>query len=251
MITYIFDGTKNGLFTCIFESFYAREIPDDVSNEAYQTGLFDINKTIMTDKEKAERVCASLRKCRTVNILSDVTYAFRSGEKNRFTVIFNYIRKAVEYKNNDISTAFSLPESLAFFDLKKRIGTEIHRFKGFLRFMESADGYFYACFEPDNDITDLLAPHFKARMKSPFVIHDVKRNVIALCNGSDFKIIRNPAQNVTVYLSEEEEKFRNLWKTYYKEITIEERKNTRLMRAFLPERYWKYLSEKQENIDDF
>ena len=88
-------------------------------------------------------------------------------------------------------------------------------------------------------------------MKSPFVIHDVKRNVIALCNGFDFKIIRNPAQNVTVYLSEEEEKFRNLWKTYYKEISIEERKNTRLMRAFLPERYWKYLSEKQENIDDF
>lgn len=81
MITYIFDGTKNGLFTCIFESFYAREIPDDVSNEACQTGLFDINKTIMTDKEKAERVCASLRKCRTVNILSDVAYAFRSGEK--------------------------------------------------------------------------------------------------------------------------------------------------------------------------
>lgn len=39
--------------------------------------------------------------------------------------------------------------------------------------------------------------------------------------------------------------------TYYKEISIEERKNTRLMRAFLPERYWKYLSEKQENIDDF
>ena len=224
MITYIFDGTKNGLFTCIFESFYAREFPDDVSNEACQTGLFDINKTIMTDKEKAERVCASLRKCRTVNILSDVTYAFRSGEKNRFTVIFNYIRKAVEYKNNDISTAFSLSESLAFFDLKKRIGTEIHRFKGFLRFMESADGYFYACFEPDNDITDLLAPHFKARLKSPFVIHDVKRNVIALCNGSDFKIIRNPAQNVTVYLSEEEEKFRKMnrnFKTYGKH-TIKE-----------------------------
>lgn len=251
MITYIFDGTKNGLFTCIFESFYAREIPDEITSEICQTGLFDTNKTIRTDNGKAERVIACLRKCKTANILSDVTYAFRSGEKNKFTVIFNYIRKAVEYKNNDISTAFSLPESLTFFDLKKRIGTEIHRFKGFLRFMESADGYFYACFEPDNDITDILVPHFKARLKSPFIIHDVKRNVLALCNGSDFKIIRNPAQNVTVYLSEDEQKFQDLWKTYYKGINIKERKNTRLMRAFLPERYWKYLSEKQENIGDF
>lgn len=251
MITYIFDGTKNGLFTCVFESFYAREIPDEVCNEARQTGIFDINKAIKTDDVKAERVIACLRKCRTANMLSDVAYAFRSGEKNKFTVIFNYIRKAVEYKNNDISTAFSLPESLAFFDLKKRIGTEFHRFKGFLRFMESADGYFYACFEPDNDITDILVPHFKARLKSPFVIHDVKRNIIALCNGSDFKIIRNPTHNVTVYLSDDEQKFQDLWKIYYNGINIKERKNTRLMRAFLPERYWKYLSEKQENIGDF
>ena len=239
------------MITCIFESFYAREIPDAITSEICQAGLFDTNKTIRTDNGKAERVIACLRKCKTANILSDVTYAFRSGEKNKFTVIFNYIRKAVEYKNNDISTAFSLPESLTFFDLKKRIGTEIHRFKGFLRFMESADGYFYACFEPDNDITDILVTHFKARLKSPFIIHDVKRNVLALCNGSDFKIIRNPAQNVTVYLSGDEQKFQDLWKTYYKGINIKERKNTRLMRAFLPERYWKYLSEKQENIGDF
>lgn len=251
MITYTFDGTKNGLFTCIFESFYAREIPKDVTDEACQTGLFDVNKTILSNNEKAERVISCLRKCRTPNILSDVAYAFRSGEKNKFNVIFNYVRKTVEYKNNDISTAFSIPESLAFFDLKKRIGTEIHRFKGFMRFMESDEGYFYACFEPDNDITDILVPHFKARLKSPFVIHDVKRNVIALCNGSDFKVIRNPIQNVTVYLSDEEQKFQDLWKTYYKGININERKNTRLMRAFLPERYWKFLSEKQEVIEDF
>ncbi len=251
MITYIFDGTKNGLFTCVFESFYARKIPDKVTDEARQTGLFDSNKIIITDNEKAEKVAACLRKCKTGNILSDVAYAFRSGEKNKFNVIFNYIGKAIEYKNNDVSTAFSLPESLAFFDLKKKIVAEIHRFKGFLRFMESDDGYFYACFEPDNDITDILVPHFKARLKSPFVIHDVKRNVVALCNGSDFKIIRNPTQSVTVYLSEDERKFRNLWKTYHDGINIKERKNTRSMRAFLPERYWKYLTEKQDIIDDF
>lgn len=251
MITYFFDGTKNGLFTCVFESFYKKEIPDNITDDNCQTGFFDTNKTIATDKEKAERVIACLRKCKTANILSTVTYAFRSGEKNKFNVIFNYVRKAVEYKNNDISTAFSLSESLAFSDLSKRIGTEIHRFKGFLRFMESEDGYYYACFEPDNDITDILVPHFKARLKSPFVIHDVKRNIIALCNGSDFKIIRSPARNVTVYLSEDEQKFQNLWKTYYNGINIKERKNTRSMRAFLPERYWKYLSEKQEIIGDF
>ena len=136
MITYIFDGTKNGLFSCIFESFYAREIPDDVSNEACQTGLFDINKTIMTDKEKAERVCASLRKCRTVNILSDVAYAFRSGEKNRFFYEYHWknaressmIDGGMQQKAKQISRAGkSIPHKrrkFPFYEQRKEIHME-------------------------------------------------------------------------------------------------------------------------------
>ncbi len=251
MTTYIFDGTKNGLFTCVFESFYKKENPDEVTDGNSQSGFFDINKTIITDEKKAERVSACLKRCKTKYLSSDVNYAFRSGDKNKFTVIFAYIKKAVENKQRDISTAFSLPETLAFHDLKARIQYETHRFKGFLRFMESEEGYFYACYEPDNDITDLLAPHFRDRLKSPFAIHDVKRNVIALCDGKSIKTISGAATGVTVFLSAEEEKMQELWKSYYKSINITERKNTRQMRAFLPERYWKHLSEKQENIGDF
>lgn len=251
MTTYFFDGTKNGLLTCIFESFYEKRIPDDVTTECVQCGLLDEIVTIKTDNEKAERVYKCLKNCKTKYLVSDFNLTFRSGEKSRFKVIFDYLNVAISNKNIDVSKAFALPEIQAFTDLKNRIYTETHRFKGFLRFMETEKGFYYACYEPDNDITELLVPHFTARLQSPFIIHDIKRNILALCDGKRYKILNGGDNGVTVFMSESEEIFLDLWQQYYKSINIEERKNLRQMRNYMPERYWKNLSEKQEKTEDF
>lgn len=251
MTTYFFDGTKNGLLTCIFESFYEKRIPDDVTTECVQCGLLDEIVTIKTDNEKAERVYKCLKNCKTKYLVSDFNITFRSGEKKRFKVLFDYLNIAISNKNIDVSKAFALPEIQAFTDLKNRIYTETHRFKGFLRFMETEKGFYYACYEPDNDITELLVPHFTARLQSPFIIHDIKRNILALCDGKRYKILNGGNNGVTVFMSESEEIFLDLWQQYYKSINIEERKNLRQMRNYIPERYWKNLSEKQEKTEDF
>ena len=251
MTTYFFDGTKNGLLTCIFESFYEKRIPDDVTTECVQCGLLDEIVTIKTDNEKAERVYKCLKNSKTKYLVSDFNLTFRSGEKKRFKVLFDYLNVAISNKNIDVSKAFALPEIQAFTDLKNRIYTETHRFKGFLRFMETEKGFYYACYEPDNDITELLVPHFTARLQSPFIIHDIKRNILALCDGKRYKILNGGDNGVTVFMSESEEIFLDLWQQYYKSINIEERKNLRQMRNYMPERYWKNLSEKQEKTEDF
>lgn len=251
MTTYFFDGTKNGLLTCIFESFYEKRIPDDVTTEFVQCVLLDEIVTIKTDNEKAERVYKCLKNCKTKYLVSDFNLTFRSGEKSRFKVIFDYLNVAISNKNIDVSKAFALPEIQAFTDLKNRIYTETHRFKGFLRFMETEKGFYYACYEPDNDITELLVPHFTARLQSPFIIHDIKRSILALCDGKRYKILNGGDNGVTVFMSESEEIFLDLWQQYYKSINIEERKNLRQMRNYMPERYWKNLSEKQEKTEDF
>lgn len=251
MTTYFFDGTKNGLLTCIFESFYEKRIPDDVTTEFVQCGFLDEIVTIKTDNEKAERVYKCLKNCKTKYLVSNFNLTFRSGEKSRFKVLFDYLNVAISNKNIDVSKAFALPEIQAFTDLKNRIYTETHRFKGFLRFMETEKGFYYACYEPDNDITELLVPHFTARLQSPFIIHDIKRNILALCDGKRYKILNGGDNGVTVFMSESEEIFLDLWQQYYKSINIEERKNLRQMRNYMPERYWKNLSEKQEKTKDF
>lgn len=242
MLAYIFDGTIDGIFTCVFRSFTKNENPAFITNDALQCGIFNEAVCINTDYEANKRIIAAIYKYGGVNALNDVKFAFRSGSKNAPTVIFEYIRKTFEARKN-ISGKFSDESVLAFYDLIKRVSLELHRFKGFLRFNESIEGIYYARFEPDNDIADLLAPHFKARLgNTPFAIHDAKRNIVALCDGKSIKHVKTAISFVS--LTEKESTVGALWREYYKAVNLPSRKNERLMRGFMPARYHKNLTEK-------
>ncbi|MDR2407664.1 MAG: DUF4130 domain-containing protein, partial [Bacteroidales bacterium] len=42
----------------------------------------------------------------------------------------------------------------------------------------------------------------------------------------------------------QESRYQELWKTFWRAVAIQERKNPKLQRQFMPKRYWKYLIEK-------
>jgi probable DNA metabolism protein len=50
--------------------------------------------------------------------------------------------------------------------------------------------------------------------------------------------------DTSLNLSGEEAEFQILWKEYFNNITITERKNPRLQKQYMPVRYWKHLIEK-------
>ena len=137
-----------------------------------------------------------------------------------------------------------MPEVIEFNDLLYKVTGEVHRLKGFLRFMESADGTLYAPYSPDNDITDMLMPHFAERLNSPFVIHDLKRKIAGMYNGKEW--ITGYVGEAEIYLSEYERAFENLWKKYYKAVNIKERPHEKQMKGYMPVRYWKFLPEKKD-----
>ena len=128
----------------------------------------------------------------------------------------------------------------------QRVLHERHIVSGFLRFKESARGVMYAEYAPDNDITALLAPHFLRRLGAiPFIIHDGRRGKVAISNGRNIKVFKtNLPANYTP--SEVETEMNVLWRRYFQEINIKERKNTRQQDAFFPRRYRKYCFETWE-----
>lgn len=242
MTIYLFDGTIDGIFSCIFHSFTKKENPSLITDKATQTSLTDEIIEIKTDYDANKRIIAAIYRYGGLNMLSDVKFAFRSGEENAPTVIFNYIKKTFEARKN-ISGKFSDEDVLAFYDVIKRVSLEVHRFKGFLRFSESVEGILYARFEPDNNIADLLLPHFKARFGDlPFAIHDAKRNVAAMCNGVETKVVNANVSFVKTGVNESA--FGALWREYYKSVNVASRKNEKLMRAYMPARYFKNMPEK-------
>ena len=246
MLIYKYDGTIDGIFSCVFSSFVNKEKPDFVTDGEIQLSFGDEVRYIETDYNNNKRIITALYKYIGINALSDIRYAFRLGNQKKANVIFKYICKTFEMRKN-ISNKFSEQVVMDFYDTVKKVGNEVHRMKGFIRFNECANGVYYAHFSPDNDITDLLLPHFKLRFKNmPFIIHDVKRNVIAIYDGCESKVVK-ATSTLYVPLSESEENFQRLWKTYYKSVSIAERKNEKLMNSFLPIRYHEHLTEKIAN----
>ena len=221
---YKFDGTIDGIFSCILRCFLNRENPNEITDDFVQLSLTEQIIDVQTDLENNKRIITALYKYCGYNALCDLKYAFEC-------------RKSISEK-------FSDPAVMAYYELIKRICLEVHRFKGFVRFSESDRGIFYAHIEPDNDIVDLLIPHFAARFKDiPFAIHDVKRNKLAMHFNGKTKVI-NPNFAVSVNLGKNEEDYTKLWRTYYNSVCITSRKNHRLMNTFLPVRYHKHLTEK-------
>lgn len=244
MITYVYDGTIDGIFTCVF-NYFVNKRGDEATLTAVASQLSFCGETeqVKTDYENNKRIIAALYRYGGVNLLNDLRYAFRSGENGKGTVIFNYIKATFEARAN-VSDKFSDARVLDFYDLIKRISYEVHRFKGFLRFTESVEGILYARFEPDNDIADLLLPHFSARLDAiPFAVHDSRRNVVCMHNGSENRTVKTD-KIAFVNVSEKESAFGSLWKEYYRSVNIKERKNESLMRAFMPVRYHKNLPER-------
>ena len=164
-----------------------------------------------------------------------------------------------------------IPKELVLPAMDDRVLHEIHRMMGFLRFSPGPDGVYTARCNPDNFILPALARHFYLRFgeATAWVIIDEKRN-LCLYRGigclprliyaseadgaagdskitgdsktfNDFKIPDDSKTSGDPEISGDF--YEELWRLYHRSVNNEARKNPRLQRQFMPERYRKYLTE--------
>ncbi len=240
MKIFITDGTAQSFFTAVFDAF--KEDCIITSDDSFQLPLDSEIIRVSTDEEKCERVRRGIARYDTY-AEEEILLALRSFDTQKEQIAFNYIKKLMQIKA-PIRKRLSLPDVIQLNDIIHKITYETHRFTGFLRFMECAGGVLYAPYSPDNNITDLLMEHFAKRLKNEkFVIHDLKRKIVGIYNGSQW--ILSFADETEIYLSENEKAFENLWKKYYKSVNIKERPHEKQMKGYMPVRYWKFLPEKK------
>ncbi len=113
---------------------------------------------------------------------------------------------------------------------------------GILRFSEIG-GILYAKYSPDNDISILLADHFADRYKhEKFIIYDEKRKKVVVYANNNWEIKENI--NIDdIEFSIKETMIQKLWKQYFTDLAIKERKNINLQFQFVPSRYRKNMTE--------
>jgi probable DNA metabolism protein len=130
-----------------------------------------------------------------------------------------------------------------------KVYRETDRLSGLLRFTPDSGGVYTAYCAPDHFTLPFLAEHFAGRFGStPWAVIDEKRNIILSCRTGEEPRLHHRAAAAAASAAPTEasaaaDPWEGIWRNYHRAINIESRKNPRLQKQFMPERYRKYLSE--------
>ncbi len=240
MKRYLFDQSFIGIFTCAYYALKNNENPKIYSKSNYQASLFYEDVEIESSEEIFIKVKNALIKI-SAKTFKYLEIAFKSDNENKCDIIFNCIIKTILSKR-DLLKNFKDEHIFSLNKLVDSVRLEAHRFLGFIRFSKTENGVFYAKFEPNCDIIDLVLNHFLKRFYAiPFVLHDVKHGKLYACFKGKTQKFFNIFKPIKVV-----DNYSKLFKTYYDTINIKSRKNERQMLNYMPKRYHKNLPEKNE-----
>ncbi len=246
---YFYDGTFDGFLTSVFYTFQNKDNPEKILPlKDKNVFLFQDGENIKTDVQKADRVFNGIKEKVGKLALRNVIYAFASELKDIEITLYEYICLGFQHKKK-IYHLFKNKWVEQIIKTCEKVSKEVHRLKGLLRFKKLNTTVFYAPLMPDYNIIQFLAPHFKNRMSDQYwVIHDLKRDKAVYYDTKNWEVLNLEPGEINKIedkdLSDDEKHYQELWKTYFKNIAIKERKNLKQQKQFMPQRYWQNLIEK-------
>ena len=256
MLVYTFDRTMDGVLTAVFDAYALRQQPEELVGEGSVLPLFcEEVHSVQTADDKAQRVWRGLEKKLSKEALRMLTVAWLSESEELYTPMFHYIYKVFKGTNE---RNFSDPDVLYVTNTARRVAHEQLRMKQFMRFQKAKDGTYLGVVSPDNDVLPLVIGHFQDRFNDqPFLIFDARRKYgyyydktavtrVTFEDETTIPFSLDDGKLNDDLLSENDQLFQDLWRTYFKAICIRERMNPRKQLNDMPRRYWKYMTEKQE-----
>jgi len=252
-IQLIYDGSFEGFLSAVFLVFERKLTATNiVSIQQFEPQLFGVEEKVISETNKADRVWKGLKQKLPQRNIYQLYSAYLSEQKNIENRLLDYI-KTLFNSEISIATDYSNPSVLKIAQVAKMVGREKHRMEAFVRFKLTKDGIYFSNISPDFNVLPLISKHFEKRYADQkWIIYDLHRkyglyydlNSVSEINlelSEDF----DSSISDSNYFTNEELDFENLWKDYFKSVTITSRKNKALHERHVPKRYWKYLSEKQ------
>jgi len=243
MVDYLYDGTFEGLLTCVYHHYYEEKASGIYPKERYQANLFTTHRIIDTEEEKTVRVYDAIEQKISADDLRRIYRVFLSYDPNKENMILRYIRLGFRL-GPKISLLHSDPVVFDMQQCERKVSCEVHRLEGLVRFSVLSPGeILYCCIEPDHDVLELMADHFSDRYRNePFLIHDKRRKKAIFAQNGEWYITDFRDEDLP-QISKEEQDYRLLWKKYFETIAIKERINPACQKRCMPARYWKNLTE--------
>lgn len=252
MIWLIYDGSFEGLLTCIFETYEYKWPEVRIRKEGFQVPqLFADIRRIITDQGKAARVWKKLVSLFGSNGVRTLWMSWLSETEIIDDTILGVIKYGVEMKQNVLGDFGNL-HVLDLQKITKSVGREKHRMEAFVRFQLTKDDIYFSIIEPDFNVLPLIISHFKDRYADQkWCIYDAQRHYGIYYDLEKVEFIHFTPNDLLDHngisreaFGENETLYQTLWSDYFKSTNIAGRKNTKLHVQHVPRRYWKFLVEK-------
>lgn len=240
----IYDESFEGLLTSIYDAFYIKENLEGIfRNDEFIPDLLTEAVPVTTSNEKHMKVLNAISDKISRDAIENIYYAYLSELPGISKSIYAYVKLGFKL-GNKIDMYLNQSEVSTILKARSKVTWEVQRFVGFVRFTLLGDIY-YGKIEPDHNISELLAPHFAARLPlEKWVIHDTKRNIAAI--HSEGKYMLSYVDNNELSSSKvpkDVDIYEKLWRDYFVSLAINERENPKCQANHLPLRYRKNLTE--------
>ncbi|MBE6062992.1 MAG: DNA metabolism protein [Clostridium butyricum] len=240
----LYDDSFEGLLCSIYYAFYSKSIVHGIYSEKDFSSPLLLGRitNINTDYVKYKKVKNAIINKIDFLCLKKIYMVYLSNETDRGLILYKYLKTAFKLGKH-VHIFLNLDEVRIIDEINKRVCLEKHRFEGFIRFNSIENKFLYSSIEPDNNIIELLAEHFKKRFPNEyFIIHDIKREKAVVYNSYSYEVV-SMSYDIYKQLNSHDDEYIKLWKAYFKATNIEERKNLRLQCRMMPKRYWKHIFE--------
>lgn len=247
---YICEDTPDGIFTALYEV-WPEKIRDDRvrirPDGIYEYELFTQYHYIETDMEKAVKVARSITNRISGEAYRQVYGAALSREEDKIEAIFAFLVTGFK-QGAGIIDMHGRAEVCRMFELCRNVTNESQTFREFLRFSQMENGVLLARIKPRNFVLPLMAEHFQDRFpEENFVIID-DNHEMGLFHAQGKKWFLSPIDRDSIeqiWGARPVQEYEQLWKTFFKTIAIEQRRNYKCQRNLCAIRYRDYMTEFQ------
>jgi probable DNA metabolism protein len=240
-----------GLLGVVDEALERKELPASVEDGREQLWLGEA-RMVLRDEARAERVLESFGTRAGGEALHTALRILLAEKPELDAALADYLLLGF-HVGPAVVGFHHHPSVHAVNRMAQKVGMEIHRLTGILRFRELASGLFWAPVEPDFNVTWAVGRHFTTRLaQRHWMIHDIGRDTAVIWNGKRLERVEVVSPLLGGELPEDlfsdrEKATQALWREYFRSIAIPARLNPRQQARCLPRRYWKWLIEKPGN----
>lgn len=256
--TLLYDGSFDGLLSAVFTVYAGKYPPDCVhlTADPNDADLFGHTVSVASRTDHAARVLARLQRQLGRRGIQTLIYGFLINDKDMPDTFLRIVRLALAQPHRaDILSDYGHPDVMQWAQWVKTVGREKHHMEAFIRFEEyripdQAESVYVARIEPQFDVLPLIARFFRNRYADQqWLIFDVGRGYGIYSDKTALHPIRDLNLSAGhAAPSAREQHYQKLWQRYFKSTAIASRTNLRLHRQMMPQRYWRYLTEKRPAI---